>query len=401
MVELEDACRRILATMPPPKRERVALAEALGRVLVQPVSAPLDLPMFDNSAVDGYAVRAADVAGARLESPVRLCNIGRSAAGEVFPGTLGPGECLRLFTGSPLPHGADAVVMQEDSRTDPADPAAIQILDAVKPLESVRLQGEDVKRGTPVLAAGEILTPARISLLAALGSAWVEAGRQPVVGILATGSELREPGQALAAGQIYEGTRLALAALARRASAQSKTYPLVPDTLTGTQRALEQALSECDVVVSTGGVSVGELDFVKAAFERLGGELQFWKVAVKPGRPFVFGRCREKYLFGLPGNPVSALVTFLLLVRPALLHWQGAKETALPSQSGLLVEPLANPDSRRHFVRVRVDQTGQVVSAGIQASHVLSSLAAANGLVDVPPRTTLEPGSRVTVCLWD
>ncbi len=427
MLELEDALQRILAALPAPVSERVALPDAADRVLTETVASQVDLPPFDNSSMDGYAVRAADVAAARPEAPIRLRVVGRTAAGEVFAGTLAGGDCVRLFTGSPLPRGADAVVMQEDTRSDPALPEEIQVLDTAKPWANVRFRGEDLKRGTTVANAGEIVTPAKLSLLAATGTAQVTVGRQPVVGLLATGSELREPGQALAPGQIYESTRVALEALARRAGAQPRIYALVPDTLAATQGALEQAFGDCDLVVTSGGVSVGEMDFIKAAFEQLGGKLEFWKVAIKPGRPFVFGKVEAKMedgrlktanlkrapssifhplsswklLFGLPGNPVSALVTFLLLVRPALLRWQGTQNIGLPSQPGVLSEPLANPDARRHFLRVRVDKTGRVSSAGLQASHALSSAAAADGLVDVPPRTTLTAGTTVSVLRWD
>ncbi len=175
----------------------------------------------------------------------------------------------------------------------------------------------------------------------------------------------------------------------------------MPDALGATRLALTEALDQCDAVVTSGGVSVGEMDFIKSAFEQTGGELQFWKVAIKPGRPFVFGRWREKLFFGLPGNPVSALVTFLLLVRPALLRWQGAADVSLPAHPGVLAEPLDNQGERRHFMRVIVDASGRVHSAGVQASHVLSSMAAANGLVDVPANTTLPAGAAVPVLRWD
>ncbi|MCW5556103.1 MAG: molybdopterin molybdenumtransferase MoeA, partial [Verrucomicrobiae bacterium] len=179
-----------------------------------------------------------------------------------------------------------------------------------------------------------------------------------------------------------------------------KVYPLVPDHLDSTKRALKNALEECDLAVTSGGVSVGEMDFVKAAWEQLGGSLEFWKVAIRPGKPFVFGRCHGKYLFGLPGNPVSAFVTFLFLVRPALLRWQGATELALPAVAGVLDEPLANPGERRHFVRVKISPAGEVRSAGLQASHALGSLAASNGLVDLAPRSALAKGSAVEVLRW-
>ncbi len=401
MLELEEALARIIAAIPPPASERVPLGQAQGRVLTEPVRASIDLPPFDNSSMDGYAVRAADVAAASPQSPVRLRLVGKVAAGESFHGEVGAGTSVRLFTGSPLPRGADAVVMQEDTRPEPGAPAEVLILDPVKPWENVRLRGEDVKRGATLGAAGEVLTSGRLSLLAAAGLAEVPVGRRPVVGLLATGSELKEPGQELAPGQIYESNRVGLAELTRRAGAVPRIFPLVPDAAGAIRQALEEAFSQCDVVVTSGGVSVGEMDLVKRAFEEGGGNLGFWKVAIKPGRPFVFGRRREKFLFGLPGNPVSAHVTFLLLVRPALARWQGATEVALSTHRGVLAEPLPNAGERRHFLRVTVDGTGRVRSAGVQASHVLSSLAAANGLVEVPPRTTLAAGTAVAVMRWD
>jgi molybdopterin molybdotransferase len=241
-----------------------------------------------------------------------------------------------------------------------------------------------------------------------------------VVGLLATGSELKDPGESLAPGQIYESNRTGLAPLIEYSGGSVKTYPIVPDAPDATCLALERALGECDLLVTCGGVSVGEKDFIKSAFERLRSDLQFWKVSVKPGRPFVFGRCAGKCLFGLPGNPVSALVTFLLLVRPALLRWSGATAIALPASPGVLAEPLQNAGSRRHFMspgvlaeplqnagsrrhfmRVTMDPAGRVCSSGLQASHVLSSFASANGLVDVPPHTTLPAGSTVAVLRWE
>jgi molybdopterin molybdotransferase len=189
--------------------------------------------------------------------------------------------------------------------------------------------------------------------------------------------------------------------MVRQAGGIPKTFHLVGDDLMATRKVLDEAFSECDAVITSGGVSVGEMDFVKGAFEASTGQLQFWKVAIKPGRPFVFGRRGEKLLFGLPGNPVSAMVTFLLLVRPALLRWQGAAATALPSSPGVLGELLANPGERRHFMRIKMDEKARVYSAGSQASHALSSLAAADGLVDVPAKTTLPIGAVVQVIRWD
>ena len=401
MLAFEEALARILAEVPAPRGETVSLSDAPGRVLADQIRSPINLPIFDNSAMDGYAVRAADVASAKPASPTCLRLAGKVTAGEVFVGEVAAGTCVRLFTGSPLPPSADAVVMQEDTRIDSGAPGEVLILAPAGPGENVRSRGEDVKQGTMLAEAGEVLSPGRIGLLAAAGCGRVRVGRQPVVGLLATGSELTEPGQPLAVGRIYESNRAALAALIERTGAVPKTFPLVADALDETSLALAAALNQCDAIVTSGGVSVGELDFLKRAFQEIGGELAFWQVAIKPGRPFVFGRLGGKLLFGLPGNPVSALVTFLLLVRPALLRWQGVTDVSLPAHPGVLVEPLANHGERRHFMRVKVDPTGKIHSTGIQASHVLSSLAAANGLVDVPAHTTLVAGSAVTVLRWD
>jgi molybdopterin molybdotransferase len=291
--------------------------------------------------------------------------------------------------------------MQEETAFDAKEPAVISILEAVRPWENVRLSGEDVRAGTIVITRGQVITAGTISLLGALGVSAVQVGRQPTVAILATGSELREPGQKLAHGQIYESNRSGLASLIRLAGAYPIVFPVVADTLVETVKALSGALSRCDMVVTVGGASVGEFDFIKPAVEELGARLNFWRVAIKPGRPFLFGQADKKLIFGLPGNPVSALVTFLLLVRPALRRWQGAAETGLPRFSGNLSEALSNDASRRHFVRVQLSRDGAVSSAGTQASHVLSSFAKANGLLDVPPKTNLPAGASVSVQVWE
>jgi molybdopterin molybdotransferase len=401
MLSLEDARERILATLPPAKSENVETTAAAGRILAKDVVSPLDLPPFDNSAMDGYALRAADVSAASADNPVALRIIGRIAAGGTFSGEVHPGECVRLFTGSMIPAGADAVVMQEDTRNDSARPNEILICDAAKAGENLRRQGDDVRCRATLAKAGDALTPVRIALLAATGVREVAVGWQPVVGLLATGSELREPGQQLEPGQIYESNRAALAPLIRRVGGVPKVFPLVPDTPQATLSAMQRAFAECDVVITSGGVSVGEMDFVKSAFEQMGGTLDFWKVAIRPGKPFVFGRSGGKFLFGLPGNPVSAFVTFLLLVGPALVRWQGGRNLTLSSRPGVLVEALNNRGDRRHFARVRMDAHGMVYSAGVQASHALTSLAAANGLVDVPPATTWPAETRVEVLSWE
>jgi molybdopterin molybdotransferase len=401
MLSIEQARERILDGIRPLPAETADLHGALGRYTADSQRSTVDLPPHDNSAMDGYAVRAEDLAPARADAPVTLRVIGTAPAGVVFDNVVGQGTCVRIFTGSTLPRGADAVVMQEDVKQDDKDPSNVFFVESAPPWENVRLRGEDVKAGELLLEAGEKLTATRLSFLAAAGIAAVRAASRPVAGLVATGNELREPRRPLEAGAIYESNRIGLAALARQAGAMPKLFPLVQDDLAATKAALEQALSECDVVISTGGVSVGGMDRVKEAFAAIGGQIDFWTVDMRPGKPCAFGRRKEKLWFGLPGNPVSALVCFLLLARPALLRLQGAREVLGRTIPATLREPLANDAGRRHFMRVTLDERGGARSAGQQASHILSAMARADGLVDVPPKTTLAAGSLVAVLPWD
>jgi molybdopterin molybdotransferase len=401
MLELEQALRIILDGIQPLPGETIPISQAVRRFLAQPVIAPSSLPAFDNSAMDGFALRTADCSHASPTHPVVLRQIGLIAAGTQAEHAVEPGTCMRVFTGAPLPPGADAVVMQEDTAPHPQGADGIQIREPVKPWENVRFKGEDIKQGQPVFQAGEAVTPEKAGLLSALGVGQLAVHRQPIIGLLATGSELVEPGVPLLPGRIYESNRITLGTLLPSVGAVPLVYPIIPDDQHSTEIALQKALSECDGIISTGGVSVGEKDYVKSSFETIGGSLDFWRVAIKPGKPFVFGRWKNKSFFGLPGNPVSAFVTFLLLVRPAILKMQAAADLFMPGVPGLLDEPLINHGDRRHFMRVRMDQEGKVTLAGTQASHILHSLARANGLVDVPPQTVLPAGSAVRVLSWN
>lgn len=404
----EQAVERILAQVPRHTDETLELFEAEGRILTETIQAALDLPPFDNSSMDGYAVRAQDVATASPSSPVRLQVIGKVAAGGNYAGSVGRGQCVRVFTGSPLPSGVDAIVMQEDTQEDSAAPGTVFVMDAVAKGEHVRRRGEDVAIGTELATSGERLSNGLVALLAAAGRGAVLVGARPRVGIIATGSELRESdgvpaasGKPLPPGAIYESNRAGLAGFVRAVGGVPVRLPLVVDELGATSAALSRAFERSEIVVTCGGVSVGEFDLVRRAFLEVGGQLEFWRVAMKPGRPFGFGKVGGKLFFGLPGNPVSALVTFFLLVRPALLRWQGAADVQLRTVPGILAEPLSNPGDRRHFLRVRVSSDGKVVSAGKQGSHILTSFARANGLVDMTPGATLSAGAPVQVLRWD
>ncbi len=350
---------------------------------------------------DGYAVRAADVCQASRETPAVLKLVGEVPAGSAWPGEVRRGEAVRIFTGAPLPAGADAIVMQEDTSTVGATPGHVGVTEISRPWEGVRFAGEDVKAGSEVIRLGDRLTAGRLGLLAALGFGEISVGRRPVVGIFSTGDELVGAGVSLQPGQIFESNRTGLTPLLEASGAEVRDLGIVRDDLTATAAALKEAFAACDAVVTSGGVSVGEHDHVKRAFEAADGRLDLWRVAIKPGKPFAFGRLGNKCLFGLPGNPVSALVTCLLLVRPALLQMQGAAAVGPRTVRSSLGSPLGNDGARRHFVRVRFNAGATVEPCGLQASHALGGFAEAEGLVAVPGRTTLELGARVDVLLWD
>lgn len=402
MLTLEAARERLLAAIDGPVGEVSSPIETSGGAyLARAPVGLIDLPPFDNSAMDGWAVRSADIAN----PPVTLTVQGRVSAGGVYAGVLAPGCAIRIFTGSPLPAGADAVVMQEDA--EPIETTGVRILDVAKPWENVRLQGEDLRKGTPLIPAGTRLEAQHLALLAAAGVSAVRLHRTVRVGILPNGSELVASGQPLPPGGIYESNGIALADLVARTGALTRRFDPPRDDLPALQAALATAFAGSDIVITAGGASVGEHDLVKPAFEALGGTVDFWRVALKPGKPFFFGTlpasngsAQKKYLFGVPGNPVSAFVTTILLVLPAVRKLLGAAHCEGFTHPGQLAEELNNPDGRRHFIRVCCDPQGAVRSSGPQGSHLLNSLAAANGLVDVPPRTRWPAGTVVQVLRW-
>jgi molybdopterin molybdotransferase len=401
MLPLSEARRRILESVAPLGAETIPLAEAEGRFLSLEIKAPVDLPGFHTAAVDGYALRSEEIRFASPETPVFLPVEARLAAGQPATGSLTRFACQRLFTGAMIPEGADSVVMQEDTVAPPENPGVVGITSATTPFENFRFRGEDVRAGTVVASRGERATFGTIALLSALGLREIEVFRRPSVAILATGAELTEGGRSLEAGMIYESNRAMLACLARKAGgAPTAPRPIVSDHLDAICLALEDAFKLADVVVTVGGVSVGDHDLVRPAFSRLGGEIEFWRVAVRPGKPFVFGRWKGKWLFGLPGNPVSAAVCFWILAGPALLGLQGAGD---PGPRGLrlpLGEAIYNRGDRPHFFRVKLGQDGRLVSAGTQAAHILGAMAASNGLVELGPGEKKSPGDVVTFLPW-
>ncbi len=397
MISVEEAGARVLAAVEPLPPIELPLRLALGSFTPHPIFSPIDLPLFDNSAMDGYAVRSEDLQGATPVNPKILGCEKHIPAGQNAGAGLHPGKCARLFTGSALPPGANAVVMQEDVTVREG---SVSFHEPVKPLENVRLCGEDVRRGALLLGGGERLTAAGIGVLAATGQTHVTVHRRARVALLATGNELVEAGRTLALGEIYESNRSMISALLTQVGAEIQVHPIVRDEKGATVAALSSAFEWADLVISSGGVSVGEYDFVREAFGAIGGAIDLWQIAMRPGKPFTFGRIGGKFLFGLPGNPVSAFVTFLVLVRPALLKMHGAGNSVNVLFPGELMDPIMNGGDRRHYVRVRWEN-GQVYLAGPQKSHLIGALVRANALLDVPPREHWLAGRKVKVVLWE
>ncbi len=401
-LEVEEAQRIVLAAAAPLVPESVAAADALGRVLAAGVTSNRTLPPAACSAMDGYALRAADIAGASAAQPVELLVAFEVAAGALATRTLGPREAARIFTGAPLPPGADAVVRQED--TEPAG-ARVRVGIATPQREHVREAGEDVRAGDVVLEAGARLGPAQLGMLASIGRAVVSVHRRPRVALLSSGDELVEPDGDVSGGRIVSSNAYALAAQCAEAGALATNLGIARDTTDALAEKLRAGLA-ADVLVSSAGVSVGDHDHVRPALERLGCELVFWGVQMKPGYPIAFGRfANGPLVFALPGNPVSAMVTFELFVRPLLLRMAGVRQVLRPLLRATLAETQSKKPGRLHFVRVFLERKGArwlASSTGSQSSGVLRSMTLAHGLLVFPADAAeLPAGSEADVLLLD
>jgi molybdopterin molybdotransferase len=382
--------------------ERVHIRAALARVLAADVESPLDVPGHDNSAMDGWAVRFADLDAAK-ETPLR--RIGESFAGKPFEGKLLPGETVRIFTGAVMPRGADTVVMQERAR-ETADGALIAAGAVTKAGQNRRFAGEDLERGAIVFRKGQPLRPAELGMLASLGINEVSVYRKLRVAFFSTGDELRSIGQPLATGEIYDSNRYTLYGMLQRLGCEVIDMGVVADVPDLLERAFRDAAAAADVVITSGGVSVGEADFVKALLDKLG-EVLFWKIAMKPGRPLAYGRIGAAHFFGLPGNPVSVMVTFYEFVRDALLILQGRANVApLPMFKATLAAPIRKAPGRTEFQRgiLSPDAAGtwQVRTTGDQGSGILSSMSQANCFIVLPAETgNVDAGTQVDVQLLE
>jgi len=413
LISVEEALAEILSHVRPLNPERVAILDALGRVLAEEIVSDIDIPPFDNSAMDGYAVRAADVARASAESPVRLAVTGSVAAGYVSSGRVEPGTAIRIMTGAPLPAGAAAVVPFEATgdraRSKKArleEPASeIEGRVAVHARDNTRPAGEDMRRGEVAMSAGRVVRPQEIGVLASLGRETVLVHRRPRVAILATGDELLEIHEPLAPGKIRNSNEYTNAALVTRTGGAPIRLGIARDTQADLTDKIRQGLEQgADLFLTSGGVSVGDYDVVK---DVLGteGEMQFWQVNMKPGKPLAFGLLPGGVpLIGLPGNPVSAMVSFEQFARPAILKMLGHQDLDKPTVRAILDEALTN-SGRRGFIRVVVARHADgyhARSTGEQGSGVLTSMAKANGLAIVPEGIRrVDAGSEVVVQMLD
>ena len=394
MISVRDGQAQILARIGAPLApELLPLTRALARVLSDDFAAPFDVPPADNSAVDGYAVGSADIPARGTRD---LVVIGDLAAGFVFEGKLGAGQALRIMTGAPMPAGADTVYPQEvvqrgsDSiRVGPIDKGA-----------NVRLAGEDVRMGEVVIEAGSVLRPQEIGLMASLGTWQVSVRRRPRVALLSTGDEVAEPGTPRRPGQIYDANRFTLRGSIEQCGGEVIDLGIVPDVRDTLRASLENAARAADVVVTSGGVSVGVYDLVKDVLQELGA-IDFWQVAMQPGRPFAVGRIGSALFFGLPGNPVASLLSFLLFVRPALYKLAGRRRLFPETWQARALEPMRKKTGRTEYKRGILafrDGDWEVCTTGPQGSGILSSMVAGNCFVVLEEaRGDVKAGERVTV----
>lgn len=394
---LDLALTELLAQATPlPGAETVATFDADGRVLAQDLVSSLDVPAHDNSSMDGYALRCADWADAAT-----LLQVSQRIPAGSSGHALAPMSAARIFTGAPIPFGADAVVMQEDCETvDTGSGASPGVRIRVQPTPGqwIRRRGEDVAAGAVVLQRGTHLSPASLGLAASIGFDRLQVAQRPRVALFSTGDELVMPGDVAPAdmkpGAIYNSNRFFLRALLQRLGCSVTDLGIVPDRLDATMAALEGASQQHDLILTSGGVSVGEEDHIKPAVQALG-ELNLWQIAIKPGKPFAYGQVGTAHFIGLPGNPVSSFVTFLLLVRPFLLRLQGCTEVAIKSIALPAHFSWPRADKRREFLRVRQNAAGGLDLFGNQSSGVLTSAIWGDGLVDNPAGQTIAHGDTV------
>ena len=394
MLTVEEARQRMLDTITVLPTEAVGILDSLGMVLAEDVYASENIPPFDNSAMDGFAVVAADVVDVSKARPVRLSVVETIQAGYAPTASIQRGSAAQIMTGAMMPEGADAVVMKEVTELDGKQ---VTIFEEVDPDENVRFTGESVKQGDLVMSQGKLIRPQEIAMFAALNRSEIEVYKRPKVAVVSTGDELTPLGEPLAAGKIRDSNRYGICAQIEEAGCYPIDMGIARDDEAETERKFRKALEGADALITSGGVSVGEFDVVKTVLSKLG-EINFWRVAMKPGKPQAYGIADGKPIFGLPGNPVSSLVVFELFVRPALLKMGGHSELLRPTFKAVLEEEVSNSDGRVSFMRsVITSRDGKYYAktTGPQGSGILHSLVLANGFIVIPAGATIAAGETV------
>ncbi len=401
MISVEDALTTIVSQIRILGTERVSLNDALGRVLAEDVYAPYNIPPLDNSAMDGYAVKYADIAGATPDAPASLEVTGDLPAGYTADHPVFPGKALRIMTGAPVPEGADTVIRQEDTRVEGS---TVHILVEVPQGTNIRKAGEDVRQGSLLFETGTRLRPAHMGILASIQRAVLSVYQRPRVAILSTGDELVDIDQELSPGKIVNSNTYSLAALVRDSGGTPITLGVARDT----KEALKERLLEglhTDIILSSGGVSVGDYDFVKDVLQDLGLEMKFWKVSMRPGQPLAFGIIGGKPTFGLPGNPVSVMVSFEQFVRPAMRKMAGHRDLYRATITAQAEDAVNGGIGKKYFIRCKVTNRGGsyfVTTTGAQGSGILMSMAEANGLMIIPDdQEAVQSGDMVQVQMLD
>ncbi len=397
MLQIGEAQQRVLEAIPVLGAERIHITDALGRVLAQDVQAVRNVPSANNSAMDGYCLIHADIRGATSADPKRVRMIGESPAGRPFNGVIGRGETVKIFTGGTIPAGGDTVIMLEDTETEGSD---IICMNDPGFGAHIRPEGEDVKTGEVVLHCGDIVRPPEVGMLATLGHAYVYVYQRPIVAILSTGDELVDLDEPFSRGKVVCSNSYSLAAQVAECGAIPLSLGIASDR-EDDQRSKLSGGMRADVLLTSGGVSVGKYDLVKGTLQELGMEVKFWKVAMKPGKPLVFGSLGGKPVFGLPGNPTSAMISFEQFVRPALLKMMGHVNLYRPLIEATLAEDVKISAGRLHLVRCKLfDKDGEMmaVTTGTQSSGALRSMVLADGLLMLPPeKAPYRTGDRVKV----
>lgn len=401
MISVEEALSIILSQVKVMGTERVDITSSLGRVIAEDIYARRDNPPWDNSAMDGYAVRFEDIKGATKESPAVLRVIEDLPAGYIAKKTVGKGEAVRIMTGAPVPKGADTIVMVEDTEKEGE---RARIFRETPLGENIRKAGEDIKSGELVVPRGTVIRPAEVGIIATCGRAFVSVYQRPRVAVISTGDELVDVDEEVSEGKILSSNSYTLSSMAAECGADAFQLGIAKDTREALKEKLQQAL-HADVIITSGGVSEGDFDFVKDVLKELGSEMKFWKVAMKPGKPLAFGTIGGKPAFGLPGNPVSCMVCFEQFARPSLLKMMGHKRIYRPVIQAALKEEIKKKPGRKHFIRsfVKFEESRYTVATtGDQGSGILKSMVAANGLLIFPEElAVLKAGDTVKVQLID